>query len=260
MVRDSSLFQFKHGDHVCIFYRSEDKLMDLLTPYFAEGLRKGECCFGVQKSRTIKRLFNDLRFLGVDPEDEVRRGTLVLHTDDRGYLTNGKFEPERMMEMLLNTIEDCVKRGFTGFRSAGDLSWAARGRQECNQVVGYEEMVEKCYPGKPALGFCQYHVNDFPPDILDSVLAAHKMHILESERSVHTSLVLAYNDHVAEIVATPSLANPHFDYVVQHRYSKDVVCWGTEPDFQSASRRIEDRVKPSSRMTENLARHSGVSS
>jgi hypothetical protein len=29
MLRDSSLFQFKHGDHVCIFYRSKDKLLEL---------------------------------------------------------------------------------------------------------------------------------------------------------------------------------------------------------------------------------------
>jgi len=105
--------------------------LELLIPYFAEGLRTGECCFGVQKSRTIKRLFHDLRFLGVEADDEIRRGTLVMHTDDRGYFTNGKFEPERMMEMLLKTINDCMKRGFSGFRRAGDLSWAARGRQEC---------------------------------------------------------------------------------------------------------------------------------
>lgn len=248
MLRHSSLFEFKHGDHACIFYRSEDKLLELLTPYFAEGLRKGECCFGVQRSRTIKRLFNDLRFLGIEPDDEMERGALVMHTDDTGYLTNGKFEPDRMMEMLLNTISDCVKRGFSGFRSAGDLSWAARGRQDCNQVIGYEQMVEKSYPGKPALGFCQYHVTDFPPDVLESVLAAHKMHLLEPEKSVHTSLSLGFNEHVAEIVADPSIPKPTFNYVVQHRSSRDVVDWGTEPNFQAANRQIEEYVMASSRV------------
>ena len=87
---------------------------------------KGNAVSACKRSRTIKRLFNDLRFLGIEPDDEMERGALVMHTDDTGYLTNGKFEPDRMMEMLLNTISDCVKRGFSGFRSAGDLSWAAR--------------------------------------------------------------------------------------------------------------------------------------
>jgi hypothetical protein len=71
-------------------------------------LRKGECCFGVHKSRTIKRLFNHLRFLGVERDDEVEPGTLAMHTDDNGYFTNDKFEPDRMIDMLLNTIGDWV--------------------------------------------------------------------------------------------------------------------------------------------------------
>ena len=100
-------------------------------------------------------------------------------------------------------------------------------------------MVEKSYPGKPALGFCQYHVTDFPPDVLESVLAAHKMHLLEPEKSVHTSLSLGFNDHVAEIVVDPSIPKPIFNYVVQHRYSRDVVDWGTKPNFQAANRQIE---------------------
>jgi hypothetical protein len=96
MLRSSSLFRFKHGDHVCIFHRSEDALMEVLTPHFAEGLRKGERCFGVQISRAIKRLFNELRFLGIEPDDEVARGALILRTDDTGYFRDGKFEPERL--------------------------------------------------------------------------------------------------------------------------------------------------------------------
>ena len=72
---------------------------------------KGNAVSACKKPQTIKRLFNDLRFLGIEPDVEMERGALVMHTDDTGYLTNGKFEPDRMMELLLNTISDCVKRG-----------------------------------------------------------------------------------------------------------------------------------------------------
>jgi len=61
MLRNFPLFQFRHGDHICVFYQSEIALMEVLTPYIAEGLRKGECCFCVQKSSTAKRLFDNLR-------------------------------------------------------------------------------------------------------------------------------------------------------------------------------------------------------
>jgi hypothetical protein len=45
MLRNFPLFHFKHGDHICVFYQSEDALMEVLTPFIAEGLRNGECCF-----------------------------------------------------------------------------------------------------------------------------------------------------------------------------------------------------------------------
>ena len=38
MFRLSPLFQFRHGDHLCVFYRSEDALLEVLTPYVAEGI------------------------------------------------------------------------------------------------------------------------------------------------------------------------------------------------------------------------------
>lgn len=35
MLRHSPLFHFKPGDHACVFYRSEDSLLDVLTPHVA---------------------------------------------------------------------------------------------------------------------------------------------------------------------------------------------------------------------------------
>jgi len=34
-----SLFQFKHGDHTCVFYSAITSLLEILTPYIVEGLR-----------------------------------------------------------------------------------------------------------------------------------------------------------------------------------------------------------------------------
>ena len=109
-------------------------------------------------------------------------------------------------------------------------------------------MVEKCYPGKPALGCCQYLIDDFRPDVLESVLATHRVHMLEREKSVHNNLSLGYNQYVAEIVSDHSSANPNFNYVEQHWSSRDVIGWGTESDFQAAKRQIEERIKPSRRI------------
>src|ERR1700733_3649675 len=37
--------QFSHGDHVCHFYQSNESLLTMLSPFVADGLKKGERCF-----------------------------------------------------------------------------------------------------------------------------------------------------------------------------------------------------------------------
>jgi hypothetical protein len=180
MFRESSLFQFKNGDHTCVFYRTDRELMEVLTPYVADGLRRGERVFCAQRPEILKRLTNDLIFLGLNPDYERERGALDLCTENDVYFPQHRFEPEAMMEMLIRSIGQARAAGFTSFRSAGEMSWAVRGRNECDQVVGYEKLVEEYYPGKPAIGLCQYAMEEFEPEVLKSVLAAHQMLIADT--------------------------------------------------------------------------------
>jgi hypothetical protein len=242
MLRNFPLFQFRHGNHICVFYQSDDALMEVLTPYIAEGLRNGECCFCVQKTAVTKRLLADLSFLGLRPEDEIARGALHVYSEREIYFPDGSFEPERMTQMLEKSIDQCAKNGFSGFRSAGDLSWSARGQEDCKQIIGYEKMVEECFPGKAAVGLCQYALKDFPAEVLEAVLAAHRMHLVDDKPSIHSSLCLGLRGHVAEIVADKYVVKPAYYYVVQQRNPKEVVGWGVASDFRAAHEQVERLV------------------
>jgi hypothetical protein len=46
MFRESSLFQFKNGDHTCVFYRTDRELMEVLTPYVAAQLAASDRWLG----------------------------------------------------------------------------------------------------------------------------------------------------------------------------------------------------------------------
>lgn len=236
MARRSALFQFKQGDHACVFYRSENSLMEILSPYVAEGLRKGERCFGAQKASTLKRLFYDLRFLGIDVEREIRRGALEFHTEDEVYFPRGKFEPHLMIDMLLNSIDEAARSGFSGFRTAGELSWAAQGRRRCDQVISYEKLVERAFPGRAATGLCQYPIDKFPPEVLTGVLDAHRMHIEDMQSGAAcAALHVRYPTCSAEIVADKSENAPNYYYVVEQQQPKNLLAWGIAADFDAAA-------------------------
>jgi hypothetical protein len=243
-MQTNSLFQFRHGDHLCVFYRSVDSLMQVLSPYIAEGLRNGERCFCVQQDEVVKRLEYDLRFIGVDMDEAVKRGALEFRSVQDAYMPNGHFEPQAMMELLIRSIEDSVERGFTGFRSAGDLSWAVEGRDQCSQIVGYEKMVEECFPCKPAIGMCQYPIESFRPEVLESLLALHRQQIVDPKVESSMASLCMKSDHcVTEIVTDKFVVNPKYYYVVEKQDHSDILGWGTAPDFDVASLRAETLVR-----------------
>jgi hypothetical protein len=244
MLRTSPLFQFRKGNHACVFYRSEDTLLDLLTSYVAEGLQRGERCFCAQKPETLKRLVANLNSLGVHANKEIKRGALQLCTEEEAYFPSGKFEPAAMIDMLIQSIDESQKLGFAAFRSAGELSWAVRGWNECDRVVAYEKIVEETYPKRPAIGLCQYPINAFPTHVLQSILETHQMHLDEKEEgNPHSSLYVNYETNGVEVVADRSATDPRYYYVVQDLQRPEPTGWGIAADFDSAMSRANQLAR-----------------
>jgi MEDS: MEthanogen/methylotroph, DcmR Sensory domain len=240
----SSIFQFRQGDHLCVFHRSEDSLMEVLSPYIAEGLRKDERCFCVQRPEIVRRLEYDLRFIGIDVEKALQAGSLEFRSIEEAYLPDGKFEPRVMMDMLLESIEASLRKGFSGFRSAGDLCWAAADRGRCSQLLGYEAMVEECFPGRRATGMCQYAIDSFPPEILRGVMNLHRQRVVEpTAPCAHASLCVTSDHCNTEIVAEKFLFAPKYYYVVEQQPQGDIVGWGTAPDFDRAAENADLLVR-----------------
>jgi hypothetical protein len=238
MFRHSSVFQFKNGDHTCLFYRTANDLMRVLIPFIADGLRRNERCFCAQKPEILKQLVYDLRYLGINAEQEIRRGALELRSEDETYFPNRRFEPQVMMDMLIRSMREAKEKGFLSFRSAGELSWAVEGRNECDLVIGYEKLVNEYYPGKPAIGLCQYCIDKFPPEVLKCVVNAHRMHLVEPSGSAYSSLSLRNGHWAAELVADKTAHNPRYYYVVHGQQPQEVLGWGVAPNFESANASI----------------------
>ena len=240
MLPSHPLVQFKRGDHMCLFYRDERKLVQTLAAYLAAGLNKGERCFCAQKPHLIPRIFNALELLGINADDQVSRGALEIHTEDEVYFPAGKFEPQIMMDMLERSIEDAIASGFTGFRTAGEMSWALKDtRCEkgncCDQLLNYEKLVQAAYPGKPAIGICQYPVNYFPKQMVAMVLDAHRMALEETMAgSNHSTLTIREGNYLADIITDRLNPGGAYHYVVQGQGSLDVLGWGIEPTLEEA--------------------------
>ena len=242
LLKSAPLFRFKHGNHICVFYRDETYLLETIAPYVAHGLRKGERCFCAPKLRMIQPLYTSLKHIGVDVQRETKRGALEIRTDDEVYLGGGTFTPGAMMQVLETSIADSVKQGFTGFRFAGEGSWAAGERE--NQLIKYEGMIDFAFAKKPAIICCQYDTNLFSVKTLSDVLENHRLALMETMTGAnHSSLLVRQGDYAVDIVADRGDSRTKFYYIVQRRGSNDIIGWGAERTFDNAMREGKSLIR-----------------
>lgn len=104
--------------------------------------------------------------------------------------------------------------------------------------------MEQIFPGKPAIGLCQYAVNDFSPKTLRCVLENHKMHLADTtEGSLHSSVSIRQGRCSVEIVVDKFVIDPPHYYVVQpYRQRSEILGWGVAPTFDDAAARAEQLV------------------
>jgi MEDS: MEthanogen/methylotroph, DcmR Sensory domain len=243
MISNGSVFRFKHGDHTCIFYRNHEDLFEILVPYLLEGLQQGEKCFCAQVPPIAKKLEAALEHVGVNVAREKKRGAIEILSDRETYFSHGTFEPSRMIELLEHSITKALRDGFNGFRSAGELRWAATGICHCDQLVEYERLVEDLFPQRPAIGLCQYPISAFDTETLRCVLEAHRIAVSETMmRARHSSFYVRHGGFAADIVADRLNPSSRFYYVVQPHGAADIVGWGFEDSFEAAMKSSESTI------------------
>jgi len=167
----SRLFEQSTCKHNCIFYGSEDALVAFLVPYFADGLRKGEYCFGAQPSRVRARLLRRLLSSRLGIGGAVLRKALKINSLEDTYFSNGRFEPHAMMDTLKGALDVSQSGRFSGLRVAGDVSWAMRERKLFGQALYYEKLLDLYMPGKKMTTVCHYEASLCTP--IEMVCLAH---------------------------------------------------------------------------------------
>jgi MEDS: MEthanogen/methylotroph, DcmR Sensory domain len=171
---------FRHGEHVCFLYQSDDALQRALARFVKEGFAVGDQCVCVESDAVQAKLRVDLQSFGVDVEKELARGSLVFLSGRETYFENGKFIPQRLLSRLSELMDQSLRAGFTGLRVAGEIPVAHGDPAFEKQLVDYERQSDAYFAERKAIGFCHFRVDSLAHDTMDSVFDAHGLHIVEA--------------------------------------------------------------------------------
>jgi len=145
-------------------------LLPRIAPLLIERLEKNDRVLFMGPPGMIEGIENYLNYVGFKPEQEIKKGTLIL-TSDRKHLKKGHFEAEEMLKLLSDAVDKALKDGFRGLWASGDMTWELGDHGSLKKLLEYEWGLEKLLQRKPALsGVWQYHESTLPLHIMGDAL------------------------------------------------------------------------------------------
>lgn len=160
-------------DHACFLYATPEQQREVIARAIRAALARGDRFLYVLDPEADTGVLEAIRREGIDIEDALDDGALVIKSTSEAYLKGGTFDPERMIGLLRAAIQEALDDGFHGLTAAGEMTWATRGAPGSEKLLEYERRVHAIFADHPVGAICQYDVRRFDPAALDAVLRAH---------------------------------------------------------------------------------------
>src|ERR1044072_3921488 len=93
--------------HICAFFDSREEEYSVLLPYLREGVDRGEKVLNVLDAARLDDHGRRLRDAGMRPD----LGDVNVAASETTYLTNGRFEMERMAKFVEDTVSNARAGG-----------------------------------------------------------------------------------------------------------------------------------------------------
>jgi hypothetical protein len=158
---------------VCALFNGAEEQYDVLLPFLKDGLDAGERALTFVDANERARRIDRLKRAGIDVDTAQRNGQLELATWEEVYLPDGRFDAQRMLAFVQETINTGRQRGFPRTRIWANMEWALTGAPGTERLSVYESRLNFILPLYNDAVVCAYDVRRFSASVLQDVARAH---------------------------------------------------------------------------------------
>jgi PAS domain S-box-containing protein len=164
------------GTHFCQFYQTTQDLIDVLTPYFAAGFRGNEYC--IWTTPTAQQGTNTKTFLkqAIPRFNHYLKQEKLSIIDPADFFVAGKFDPNTILEKLLQQEKTAIANGFNGLRFASTTFFISQ--DFWATLIDFETALNHALSSHKIIGLCSY-----------SLTTCSAPNVVEVERN-HTGTLL----------------------------------------------------------------------
>lgn len=165
--------QVPAGTHICQIFSDEDERNDALLKFLLSGLQAKEraACFSEKTDeRTINAFFSQN---GLSCSELSRQGALALSGTREVYFKDGRFDPERMLDLLADFHRESMQAGYAGTRVIGEMLPEVQDIPGGERLLEYESRVSLLLKDTPVTSVCQYDAHAFDGATIMDILKVH---------------------------------------------------------------------------------------
>ncbi len=148
------LLDMPWGSHICEFYDSKEGLLELLVPYFKEGLERNEGCIWIVADLTIQEATDALAAAVPDLRERMAKGQMQFAHHSEFHTHGGRMRP---INTLLEQWEKIVPiaNNSAGFRASGSMAWI-KDERDMAEFAAYEDKVHMVINNSRITAVCTY--------------------------------------------------------------------------------------------------------
>jgi signal transduction histidine kinase len=170
----AALEQFGPHDHLCSVYETSEEQLAVAIPFIRIGLDRNEKCLYIADDFNVETVREAMYEDGIEVDDLVRSGRLVLGTKEDAYLKNERFDPEWMFTFWKTAADQAVAEGFSALRATGETEWVVRAQAAgMERWMEYESRLTDALAESNAFALCQYNLRRFKPEVVLDIIRTH---------------------------------------------------------------------------------------
>jgi hypothetical protein len=196
------------GDHVCQFYNTAEGLAEVLIPYFKVGLERNESCLLVAGGLyVVERAENEMRAAVADFDRRVAAGQMQIVSHEEWQSKCGTLSIAERIQSWLSWKDEALASGYTGVRSAGDLSCLYE--SNLDEFLSYERAADKAFKGQPIIAICSYCLAKYSGKTVLDAMQSHGFGLAKRRDQWRPIEVWHRNQHSTRVAHAPSSSMPN---------------------------------------------------
>jgi len=160
-------------DHLCLIYRDQREELAAAISFIKTGLEMNDQCIYVADDNSKHEVLAAMKKAGVQADEAVRRGQLIVCSKHESYLNQGQFDPAYAIDFFKDAAARARANGYRALRGSGEMSWQLSGDPGSDRLIEYEANVNHLFRGHSILALCQYNMERFSPADIRNALYTH---------------------------------------------------------------------------------------